>query len=87
MCAIGLVNGAHPDKLRTLLPLLIDKEWQARSGGVRAIGVEGSEAAILLLRFKAMTGDENPEVLQECFSALLSAERAQAIDQAADRSI
>jgi hypothetical protein len=57
----------------------MDKEWPARSGAVRAIGVEGSEAAILLLRFKAMTGDENPEVLQECFSALLSAERAQAV--------
>jgi hypothetical protein len=79
VCAMGLVNGAYPDKLRALLPLLMDKEWQARAGAVRAIGVEGSEAAILLLRFKAMTGDENPEVIQECFSALLSAERAQAI--------
>lgn len=79
VCAIGLVNGTYPEKLRALLPLLIDKEWQARSGAVRAIGVEGSEAAILLLRFKAMTGDESPEVIQECFSALLSAERAQAI--------
>jgi len=79
VCAIGLVNGVHPDKLRALLPLLIDKEWQARAGAVRAIGVEGSEAAILLLRFKSMSGDESPEVLQECFSALLSAERGQAV--------
>lgn len=79
VCAMGLVNGAYPDKLRALLPLLMDKEWQARTGAVRAIGVEGSEAAILLLRFKAMTGDESPEVIQECFSALLSAERAQAV--------
>ena len=79
VCAMGLVNGAYPDKLRALLPLLMDGEWQARAGAVRAVGVEGSEAAILLLRFKAMTGDENPEVLQECFSALLSAERAQAV--------
>lgn len=78
-CAMGLVGGAHPDKLRALLPMLIDKEWQARSGAVRAIGVEGSEAAIVLLRFKAMTGDENPEVLEACFSALLSAERAPAV--------
>ena len=79
VCAMGLVNGAYPDKLRALLSLLMDKEWPARSGAVRAIGVEGSEAAILLLRFKAMTGDENPEVIQECFSALLGAERAQAV--------
>jgi hypothetical protein len=79
VCAIGLVNGGHPDKLRALLSLLIDREWQARAGAARAVGVEGSEAAILLLRFKAMTGDESPEVLQECFSAILSAERAQAI--------
>jgi hypothetical protein len=79
VCAIGLVNGGYPNKLRALMPVLLDKEWQARSGAVRAIGVEGSEAAILLLRFKALTGDDNPEVLQECFSALLSAERAEAV--------
>ncbi len=79
VCAMGLVNGAYPDKLRVLLPLLMDKEWQARAGAVRAIGVEGSEAAILLLRFKGMTGDESPEVLRECFSALLNAERAPAV--------
>ena len=79
VCAMGLVNGGYPDKLRALVPLLMDKEWPARAGAVRAIGVEGSEAAILLLRFKAMTGDESPEVIQECFSALLSAERAQAV--------
>jgi HEAT repeat protein len=78
-CAMGLVNGTHPDKLRVLLPLLLDKEWQARSGAVHALGVEGSEAALLLLRFKALTGDENPDVTYECFAALLAAERSQAI--------
>jgi hypothetical protein len=59
--------------------LLVDKEWQARAGAVRAIGVEGSDAAMLLLRFKAMTGDENPDVICECFAALLAAERSEAI--------
>jgi hypothetical protein len=78
-CAMGLVNGTHPEKLRALLPLLIDKEWQARAGAVRAVGVEGSDAAVLLLRFKAITGDENPDVLCECFSAILAAEGASAI--------
>ncbi len=73
-CGMALVNGAHPDKLRVLLPLLIDREWQARAGAVRAMGVEGSDAAALLLRFKSMTGDENPDVIYECFCALLGAE-------------
>lgn len=79
-CAMALVNGSHRDKLRVLLPLLIDKEWQARAGAIRAIGVEGSEAAMLLLRFKAMTGDENPDVIYECFSSLIAAERAMAVE-------
>lgn len=77
-CAMALVNGSSREKLRLLLPLLIDKEWQARASAVRAIGVEGSDSALLLLRFKAMIGDENPDVLYDCFAALLSSEGKEA---------
>jgi len=57
----------------------VDREWQARAGAARALAAAGSEAAILLLRFKALSGDREPEVLADCFHGLLSAEGAEAV--------
>lgn len=79
ICAMGLANTRHPGKLRALVDLLVDCEWQARAGAVRALAVAGSEAAVLLLRFKALTGDREPEVLADCFIGLLAAEGADAV--------
>ena len=79
VCAMGLANTTYPDKLRELVDLLVDREWQARAGAVRAIAVVGSEAALLLLRFKALSGDKETEVLADCFSGLLSVEGAEAV--------
>lgn len=71
VCAMGLASTTYPNKLRELVNLLVDSEWQARAGAVRAIATVGSDAATLLLRFKALSGDKEPEVLSECFSGLL----------------
>jgi HEAT repeat protein len=79
ICAMGLANTRYPGKLRALVDLLVDREWQARAGAVRALAAVGSEAALLLLRFKALSGDREPEVLADCFSGLLSAEGAEAV--------
>lgn len=79
MCAMGLANTRYAGKLRAFVDLLVDREWQARSGAVRALATAGSEAALLLLRFKALTGDREPEVIADCFSGLLSAEGAEAV--------
>lgn len=79
ICAMGLANTRYPGKLRALLDLLVDREWQARAGAVRALAVVGSEAAVLLLRFKALSGDRETEVLADCFTGLLSAEGAEAV--------
>ena len=46
---------------------------------MRALAASGSEAALLLLRFKALTGDREPEVLADCFTGLLAAEGAEAV--------
>lgn len=72
--AMGLANSAYPHKLRELLPLLVDKEWRVRAGVIRAIAVIGTEAASLLLRYKMLTGDKDPEVMAECFMAILTLE-------------
>ncbi len=79
VCAMGLAATTCPDKLRELVELLVDTEWQARAGAVRAITAVGSEAACLLLRLKALAGDKEPEVTGDCFTGLLSLEGAAAM--------
>lgn len=78
VCAMGLASTNYRDKLRELVELLVDAEWRARAGAVRAVAAVGSEAAALLLRFKAQVGDE-PDVLGDCFSGLLEVEGAAAL--------
>jgi HEAT repeat protein len=79
VCAMGLASTTFPDKLRELVDLMVDSEWQARAGAVRAIAVVGSEAASLLLRFKALTGDKEPDVVADCFGGLLDVQGAEAV--------
>jgi HEAT repeat protein len=69
--AVGLVRTNYPDVGIELVRLLADKEREARIGAVRAIAYWGTPAGALLLRFKALAGDEEPDVLGECFNALL----------------
>lgn len=79
VCAMGLANSTWPHKLRDMIPLLADGEWKVRAGGIRAIAVVGSEPASLLLRFKMITGDKEPEVMSECFAAILDLEGAEGV--------
>lgn len=71
-CAMGLVNSLYPGKLKSLTDLLVDKEWGARVGAIRALAAVGSEPALLLLYFKARVGDAHPEVVSQCLEALLT---------------
>ena len=72
--AQGLLRTRYPLALQEVLPVLLDPEPPARLGAVRAFGTNGGDAGLLLLRFKLLTGDAEPEVLGECFSALLAAD-------------
>lgn len=83
VCATGLANSRDARKLRAMVELLTDREWPARAGAVRAIATVGSEAAALLLRFKALIGDREPEVLSECLTGLLEVDGAEALPLAA----
>jgi hypothetical protein len=71
LCAQGLARMRHPDALIECVNLLADKEVPARVGAIRAIADSGDIAGTLLLRLKALTGDEDDEVLGECFAGLL----------------
>jgi len=77
LCAQGLARMSHPEALLECVRLLVDPEVAARSGALRAIGETGQPAAELLLRFKALIGDKDDEVMAECFAALLALAPAQ----------
>lgn len=77
--AMGLANTRYPHKVRELVTLLADSEWTARGGAARALGAVGSDAAAAVLRFKALIGDQEPEVLCDCLRALLAVEGADAM--------
>jgi HEAT repeat protein len=71
--AFALVRLNPRDLMLLLADLLADPEKVARSAAVRALGGSGALAAIPLLRFKARAGNEEPEVVGECLSALMTA--------------
>jgi hypothetical protein len=71
-CAMGLAASGDPDALLDLVDLLADPEHRARSGAVRAIGCTQPLAAAAVLRTKALAGDAEPDVVGECFRALLA---------------
>jgi HEAT repeat protein len=73
LCAQGLLRTRHPNALDNVVPLLMDREPEARMGAVKALATNGGEAGVLLLKLKVYTGDPEPEVLGECFTGLLAA--------------
>lgn len=72
--AFGLVSSGYPRALVELAELLADPEAPVRSGAARAIACGNPREAELLLRLKALTGDEDPLVIADCFAGLLSVE-------------
>lgn len=77
--AMGLAQTDYPDALEEILPLLLDRERDARIGAVRAIAASGLAGDVLVLRFKTLSGDE-PEVMGECFAALLRAAPGKSVE-------
>ena len=79
ICAMGLANTRDPHKTRDLVTLLADPEWTARAGAARALAAVGSETSAAVLRFKVLTGDEEPEVFCDCLHGLIGIEGADAL--------
>ena len=79
ICAMALARLSPPGVVSLLAELLIDAERGARAAAARALGCTGQEAAIPLLRYKALCGDADPLVLTECLTSLLLMERTAAL--------
>jgi hypothetical protein len=80
-CAHALVacNGLDNEELLILLlDPLVDKDKSVRVEAVRALAQLG-EMAVAVLRLRALISGEDPEVLGQCFTALLAIERDAAI--------
>ena len=73
-CALGLVATGYPRALVAIAELLYDPEPDARIGAVRAAANGTPREAELLLRSKVLAGDDEPAIIGECFSALMSIE-------------
>lgn len=79
LAAMGLAQTDYPEALEEIVPLLLDPQRDARIGAARAIAASGLTSGALLLRLKALSGDE-PEVLGECLAGLLRAAPTQSLD-------
>jgi hypothetical protein len=80
-CAHALIacNGLdNQELLILLLDPLVDKDKSVRVEAVRALAQLG-EMAVAVLRLRALIPGEDPEVLGQCFTALLAIERDEAI--------
>lgn len=79
-CALGLVASDDPNSALELLRLLNDGEPQARIGAVKALELVDPFHAQIALRQKILHGDEEPEVIAQCFSSLLKAAGEDALE-------
>jgi HEAT repeat protein len=77
---MGLAHLDHPDALNEIAQLLADRENTARAGAAHAAAYFGDRAAIPLLRFKALSGDPDPQVMGEVYSALLRLDPSTSLD-------
>jgi hypothetical protein len=80
LCARGLARMGHPGALLECVTLLADSKVPARTGAVRAVADSGRPDGVLLLRLKALLGDQEIEVTGECFGALLSLDPANSVE-------
>jgi HEAT repeat protein len=81
-CALALVQCrtlTNDDVLRYLVDLFGDSDKTVRAESARAIEQVGSSSASLLLRLRAVLGNDEPEVLGACYSGVLRVEGVSAI--------
>lgn len=74
LAAIALVNARTPGASLELARLLTDEEPRARAAAAHAMGASGRAELVPLLWFKALSGDDEPEVATEVMAALLAIE-------------
>jgi len=77
--AAGLAASLHPEAGAAVARLLADSEWTSRAGAARAAARLPPDVAVPLLVLRAEIGDLEPQVLGDCFRALLDADAARGL--------
>lgn len=72
VCGLALAHMGHRQAPSFLAALLADPERIARAAAAQALGDLPGREGIPLLRYKAIVGDDEPEVLVACFGSLLA---------------
>ncbi|MCH9684245.1 MAG: hypothetical protein K0V04_22620 [Deltaproteobacteria bacterium] len=81
ICAMALAEAGHPRAMVEAAHLLADDLAAARTAAARAIGCSANAASgEPLLRLRIELGEEEPEVLGECFGALLELAPASSLE-------
>lgn len=70
--AMALTRREYPAIFFELVTVLADADAQPRIAAIQALTYLNEETSELLLRLKALAGDEEPQVLSECFAALMT---------------
>jgi hypothetical protein len=91
-CAIMLAAMGSKHALRVATELLAEHDinppprerasWSVRVDAARALTMTHSEAAGLLLRFKAIDGDDESNVIAECLAGVIAIEREKGVELA-----
>jgi HEAT repeat protein len=76
VCGLAHAHFARGDALDVLAALLADRERTTRLAAAQALGDAGRPDATALLRFKLLSGDEEPAVLSACCEALFALARS-----------
>lgn len=78
--AMGLAATNYYRVMIDLVELLHDEEYTARIGAVRAMEMVDPYQAELALRHKIFQGDQEPEVIAQCFSSLMQVAAEESLD-------
>jgi len=71
VCALGLVRMNYADVMIELADLLADRQAAVRVAAARAIAYSENDNGVPLLRLKVLAGDDDPQVISECLTAML----------------
>ena len=83
LCVTALVEGGYPGAMFEAVQLLADPAPEARRHAVQAVAAAGGAESELLLRMKALHGDQENGIVADAIAALVRINPARSLDFAA----